>query len=95
MAGRLLRVCAEPASRTETIARKITIPRFKGAINVGDLKVTLLGDGIPHCAAHSGGAAFGRVSIASKGATPYGLLFRSLAYRNAFRALNAWEWVLW
>ncbi len=87
--------CGMPATRSETIARKITIPRFKGPINVGDQTVTLVAENVPHCGAHSGGLAFGRImSLANSVAMPYGLLFRSLACRNEFRALNPWNWLL-
>lgn len=86
-------VCGKLATRAETVARKITIPRFKGVLNVGDQTVTLVADNILHCHEHASGIDFGRISFA----TPisfqvYGILFRSLAYRNAFRALNKWAW---
>lgn len=88
-------VCGKAAQRFETIAAQITIPRFKGPINVGDQKVKLVAQGAPHCSAHSGGVAFGRIkSVASVLDHPYGLLFLSLAYRNEFRRLNPWGWVL-
>jgi hypothetical protein len=88
-------LCGGPAARSETIAQAITIPRFKGALNVGDQKVTLVVPDIPHCGAHSGGVAFGRIlSLASTVSIPYGLLFRSLGYRNEFRARNPWKWLL-
>jgi hypothetical protein len=87
-------VCGKPAVRVETVTRNITIPRHRGAIAVGEQTITLLADSIPHCGEDKGGVAFGKVRCA----TPldyqhYGLLFRSLHYRNAFRALNPWEWV--
>ena len=88
-------ICGKAASRTEVIARAVVIPRFKGALNVGDQKVTLVARDIPHCDAHREGVVFGRImSLASLVAIPYGLLFRSLAYRNEFRSLNPWKWVL-
>lgn len=88
-------VCGEASTRRETIARAITIPRFKGPMNVGDQTVSLVAEGIPHCDAHSGGVAFGRIlSLATSMDIPYGLLFRSLAYRGDFRGLNKWDWVL-
>lgn len=88
-------VCGTPPARAEAIARTITIPRFKGPMNVGDQTVKLVAPDIPHCGAHSDGVSFGRItSLASAVAVPYGLLFRSLSYRNDFRALNSWRWIL-
>jgi hypothetical protein len=88
-------VCGKSATRFETIAQSVTIPRFKGMMNVGDQTVTLVAPDIPHCGEHGAGVKFGRImSLASIIDIPYGLLFRSLAYRDEFRALNPWTWVL-
>ena len=86
-------VCGKPSVRTETVAQKVTIPRFAGRLNVGDQTLTLVAENIPYCAEHHNGVAFGRVIFATAiSEIPYGLLFRSLTYRNAFRTLNPWHW---
>lgn len=88
-------ICGAAAAQHETIGRAITIPRYKGPINVGSQTVGLVAQGIPHCGAHSGGVAFGRILSTSTGSTiPYGLLFRSLGYRNDYRRLNPCAWTL-
>ncbi|HTW35175.1 MAG TPA: hypothetical protein VMD53_11210 [Rhizomicrobium sp.] len=85
-------VCGKPATRRERVARVVIIPREWGILNVGSQKLTLVAD-VPHCSEHSGGAAFERISFAVGLDDPqFGLCFRSLAYRNAFRKLNPWPW---
>jgi hypothetical protein len=89
-------MCGRPPARVETIARKVTVPHIKGALSIGDQTVTLVAENIPHCGDHRNGVAFGRVWIATPiSYSIYGLLFHSLAYRNAFRALNNWDWPRW
>jgi len=86
-------VCGQPATRHERQARVIVIPREWGIFNIGSQKITIMADGIPHCSEHSGGAVFDRIAFAVSLADPaFGLNFRSLAYRNAFRKLNPWPW---
>jgi hypothetical protein len=86
-------VCGKPSSHNERHGREVIFPREWGIINLGSQKATLVADGIPHCGEHSEGAVFDRVSFAILGSDlAFGLLFRSLAYRNAFRKLNPWPW---
>ncbi len=86
-------VCAGAAVRKERQARVVIIPREWGIFNIGTQRVTLVADGIPHCAEHSGGVVFDRVSFAITAGDPaFGLVFRSLGYRNKFRKLNPWAW---
>jgi hypothetical protein len=86
-------VCGGAAVRYERLARVVIIPREWGILNIGTQRITLVADGIPHCAEHSGGAMFDRVAFAvSAGDTAFGLVFRSLCYRSKFRKLNPWPW---
>jgi hypothetical protein len=85
-------ICGKPATRRERQARVVIFPREWGIFNIGSQKATLVAD-VPHCGEHAGGAVFDRVSFAILAGDPdFGLCFRSLAYRNAFRKLNPWPW---
>lgn len=85
-------VCGKPATRRERVARVVIIPREWGIFNIGSQQLTLVAD-VPHCGEHSGGAVFERISFGVGLDDPqFGLCFRSLAYRNAFRKLNPWPW---
>jgi len=62
-------------------------------LNVGDQTIRLVAENVLHCNEHSSGIDFGRVTFATPiSYSVYGLRFRSLAYRNAFRAINAGTW---
>jgi hypothetical protein len=81
-------VCGQPATRKDGLAVKVKLAgRFR------DTSVTLVASDIPYCAQHKDGIAFDRVSFDSPGLDMgYGILFRSLSYREAFRRMNAWQW---
>ncbi len=88
-------VCGLPPARRQRLAREVLIPREWGILNLGSKQLTLVADGVPHCAAHSGGVAFDRVLFASHntgGEMSFAILFRWLGYRIAFRKLNPWPW---
>ena len=88
-------ICGKPSSRLERRTRVIVFPAGQGVLNVRDQEVTLVADGIPHCNEHTGGVEFDRIDFAITGSDPgFGLVFRSLFYRNAFRKLNPWDWPL-
>ncbi len=78
-------VCGAQATQSEAASAEVLI---KG--RALETKATLLAHGIPHCAAHSNGVAFGRVEFAGSPTEgdAFGLKFRSHAYREAFRKLN-------
>ena len=52
-----------------------------------------MAENVLHCNGQSSGIDCGRVTFATSiSYSVYGLRFRLLAYRNAFRAINAWTW---
>ena len=80
-------VCNEAAVRFDTVMRKVAKP---GA--VFDKEITLVLKDVPYCGQHKDGISFDRVSSDTPGAEDgFGLKFRSLAYRNAFMAVNPWR----
>jgi hypothetical protein len=86
-------VCNRPADHGEQIAVTVKIPWNFGILNLGEKKVVLVAKDAPHCRQHKGGAAFSRIEMASEGRSmPFGIRFRSLAFRNKFRRLNPWPW---
>jgi hypothetical protein len=86
-------VCNRPADQGEQIATSVKIPWNFGILNLGEKKVTLVAKDVPHCREHQKGAAFDRIEMISDGRSmPFGLKFRSLAFRNEFRKLNPWPW---
>jgi hypothetical protein len=86
-------ICGKPATRFGQHARVVIIPREWGFINLGTQKVTLVANGVPYCNAHSDGVLFDRVPPANPLANfDFGLNFRLLGFRNAFRKLNPWPW---
>jgi hypothetical protein len=86
-------VCGEPARFAETIRAEATLVPLT-AIHLRTRKATLVAAGIPHCEKHKGGVKFGPAPVATPPKTHdmYGLLFRSLAYRNKFCRANPWKW---
>ena len=81
-------VCGKPATRTMPFAKRVTF-----VAKTFDEKATLLAPAVPYCKDHSDGIDFDRVSFASRGDHhSFGIRFRSLAYREAFRKLNPWPW---
>ena len=81
-------VCGKTATRKDQLVVPVTLPG-----NVIDTKATLVANDVPYCAEHKDAVAFDRVSFSTGGAdTTYGILFRSHAYRDAFRNLNRWNW---
>ena len=86
-------VCGKPARYAEAIKAEATLVPLT-AVHLRTRKATLVAAGIPHCEEHKGGVRFGPASVATppKSHDLYGLLFRSLAYRNRFCRANPWEW---
>jgi hypothetical protein len=78
-------VCGAAASRHETTAVEVAI---KG--RALETKAKLVAKGVPHCAAHKDGVAFARFDFAGLPFQDPGfaVMFRSHAYREAFRKLN-------
>ena len=89
-------VCGRAATRRLRLAREVLIQRYsKSGLNIGKTQLTLVADGIPHCAEHSAGIAFGQVGFDSaKSGEPilFGILFCWLGYRNAYCKQNPWPW---
>ena len=86
-------VCCKPPTRVEKAARVIVFPASTGVIKIRDQEATLVANNVPHCDEHRAGVVFDRIEVPIFNVSPaFGLLFRSLAYRNAFRRLNAWAW---
>jgi hypothetical protein len=90
-------VCGHAATRQMRLARDVLIQRYSkgGGINLGTTQLTLVAEGVPYCAEHAAGIAFGKVEFDSaKSGQPYlfGILFCWLGYRNAFCQQNPWPW---
>jgi hypothetical protein len=88
-------VCGGPTARRQRLARAIIIPREWGMLNLGSKQITLVADGVPHCAEHATGIVFDRVTFDSHntgGDMSFAIKFRWLGYRNAFRKANPWPW---
>lgn len=86
-------VCGVQSVRTGTIGRQLKIPRTNGLISSGEDKISIVADEVPYCAKHENGAAFDHVNCASPtGYSIFGLLFRSLDFRNRFRQANPCPW---
>jgi hypothetical protein len=89
-------VCGKPATRTEPFAKKVKYADATKLVKAFDETATLLAPAVPYCNEHRDGIDFDNVtfhSVGSGGAMSYGIKFRSLAYREAFRRLNPWPWV--
>jgi hypothetical protein len=81
-------VCSRPATRKDQLSLNI---KMAGAAR--DTLATLVVRDIPYCAEHKSGIDFGDATFDSRGhERAYVLRFRSHAYREAFRALNPWQW---
>ena len=79
-------VCGVAAERHENVAVTVSL---KG--RAFETQATIVAQGIPYCAGHKEGVAFGRVAFATSlfdNAEAFGLRFRSHGYREAFRKLN-------
>jgi len=83
-------VCGKPATREQRIAERFVFTP-PGLIRVTDKEVTVVAQGIPLCAEHQDGAAFGPVLLPGA-SMPLGIMFRSYAYQIQFRKLNPWKW---
>jgi hypothetical protein len=89
-------VCGKAATRTEPFAKKVTYADATKALRPFDQTATLLAPAVPYCDEHHDGIDFDNVrfdSVGTGGTSSYGIRFRSLAYRDAFRKLNPWPWV--
>ena len=76
--------CGGPVARTRSLVTSVT----KRA-TIGEQMIKLALNGIPYCAAHGDGVGFGIASFARRDSgTGFGLLFKSMACRDAFFALN-------
>lgn len=85
-------ICCKPPTRVETVARVIVF-YGPGLIKIRDQEATVVANNVPHCNEHTGGMVLDRIDMPGLNVSPaFGLLFRSLAYRNLFRQLNAWPW---
>lgn len=79
-------VCGRPATRKDHYVHPVILGG-----QIRDTKATLIANDVPYCSDHKDGIAFDRVLFNSLGAgISYGILFRSHAYREAFRKLNNW-----
>lgn len=88
-------VCGKPATRSEPFAKKVKYADATKVVKAFDETATLLVPAVPYCDEHRDGIDFDNVlfdSVGSGGAMSYGIKFRSLAYREAFRKLNPWPW---
>jgi hypothetical protein len=88
-------VCGKPATRTEPFAKKVKYADATKLVKAFDETATLLAPAVPYCNEHRDGIDFDNVtfhSVGSGGSMSYGVRFRSLAYREAFRKLNPWPW---
>lgn len=81
-------VCGAPAVRRETYTLNV---RMAG--NIRDSHADLIVPGVPYCALHEDGIDLHRVTVDSRSHDDqFAMRFKSLAYRDAFRALNPWRW---
>jgi hypothetical protein len=84
-------VCGK-SPRKMKVHKRVVIYRGKSRFYFRDKQITLVAQGIPYCDEHDNGACFNKVFFADSGPSGFGLLFRSLAYRNAFREMNPSPW---
>lgn len=86
-------VCGKPATRTETIAQSLGFAPPNGLKPRAQKSVTVVAQGVPHCAEHSEGVRFERARTFGDSRLPVlGLFFRSYARQIEFRKLNPWSW---
>jgi hypothetical protein len=85
-------VCGKKATREQTVVNTFVYTP-PGVIRIQDKEVTVVVKGVPHCAEHQDGVAFGNTNFGNP-PRRYGfsLLFRSYDYRNKFMKLNPWKW---
>jgi hypothetical protein len=86
-------VCGIPAVRRETITCRAEL-QANSAVNIRHREANISADGVPYCADHKEGVAFGVIRFANAAhETGFGIKFRSLRYRNLFAGENPWRWI--